>query len=41
MAVEDHFAVTLTDDELADFAPGEPKPKTIADLLALVEGKKP
>lgn len=40
MAVEDHFQVTLTDDELADFSPGEPKQKTIADLLALVEGKK-
>lgn len=40
MAVEDHFQVTLTDDELADFAPGEPKQKTIADLLALAEAKK-
>ena len=40
MAVEDEFKIELTDDELAPFSPGEPNAKTIADLLALVEGKK-
>lgn len=40
MAVEDHFEVTLTDEDLEPFAPDALNQKTIADLLALVEGKK-
>lgn len=39
MALEDAFHITIDDDEVELFGPDLPNGKTVADLVALVEGK--
>lgn len=37
MAIEDEFGVTIADETIDSFLPGDPSRKTFADLLALAE----